>query len=93
MNNNSNIFASNSTEIKCSWIIELLPRLLSNKDKERIQAEKILEQFYYEPSLYNNLIELGLGNSNISENERMQVFIILRKLLKDKLLENKTKRK
>ena len=90
MNNNSNILSSNPKEIQSSWLIELLPRLLSNKDKERIQAEKILEQFYYEPSLYNNLIELGLGNSNISENERMQVFIILRKLLKDKLLENKT---
>ena len=65
MNNNSNILSSNPKEIQSSWLIELLPRLLSNKDKERIQAEKILEQFYYEPSLYNNLIELGLGNSNI----------------------------
>ena len=90
MNKNSNLLSSNSKEIKSSWLIELLPKLLSNNDKERIQAEKILEQFYYEPSLYNNLIVLGLYNQNITENERMQAFILLRKLLKDKLLENKT---
>ena len=90
MNNNSNILLSNSNEIPTSFILELLPILLSNKDKERIQAEKSLEQYYYNPSLYQNLIEIGLYNSNINDNERMQIFILLRKLLKDKILENKT---
>ena len=90
MNNNSNISSSNSKEITPNFIIELLPRLLSNKDKERLQAEKLLEQYYFEPSLYKTLIEIGLYNSNISDNERMQIFILLRKLLKDNLLVNKT---
>ena len=90
MNNNSNISSSNSKEITSNFIIELMPRLLSNKDKERLQAEKLLEQYYFEPSLYKTLIEIGLYNSNISDNERMQIFILLRKLLKDNLLVNKT---
>jgi hypothetical protein len=90
MNINSNPLLSNSSEISPSFILELLPILLSNKDKERALAEKSLEQYYYNPSLYQNLIEIGLYNTNITDNERMQVFILLRKLLKDKLLENKT---
>ena len=90
MNNNSNISSSNSKEITPNFIIELMPRLLNNKDIERLQAEKLLEQYYFEPSLYKTLIEIGLYNSNISDNERMQIFILLRKLLKDNLLVNKT---
>ena len=90
MNINSNPILSNSSEISSSFILELLPILLSNKDKERALAEKSLEQYYYNPCLYQNLIEISLYNTNITDNERMQVFILLRKLLKDKLLENKT---
>ena len=90
MNNNSNFSFSNSNDISPTWLIELLPKLLNNKDNIRHEAEKILEDYYYDPSLYKNLIEIGLYNQNISDNERMQVLILLRKLLKDKLLENKT---
>ena len=89
MNINSNPILSNSSEISSSFILELLPILLSNKDKERALAEKSLEQYYYNPCLYQNLIEISLYNTNITDNERMQVFILLRKLLKDQLLENK----
>ena len=90
MNNNSNISSSHSKEITPGFLKELMPQLLNSKDKERIQAENLLEKYYFEPSLYKNLIEIGLYNSNISDNERMQIFILLRKLLKDNLLVNKT---
>ena len=81
---------SDQNEITENWIIEIMPKLLSNKDKERLEAEKTLEQNYYEPSLYKNLIEMGLYKINISENDRLQIFIVLKKLLKDNLLMNKT---
>ncbi len=91
MNNSSNIFLSNTNnEITQNWLLELLPKLLINNDKERVESEKQLEQYYFNPSLYKNLIELGLYNTTISDNERMQVFIILRKIIKDNLLINKT---
>ena len=90
MNNSSNLSFSNSNEMEQNWLLELIPKLLSNKEKERIETEKILEQYYYMPSLYKNLIEIGLYNTNISDNERMYIFIILKKLLKDKLLINTT---
>lgn len=89
MSNSTNTSLSDQIEITQNWLTELMPKLLSNKDKDRLKAEKILEQYYFEPSLYKNLIEIGLYNTNISDNERMQVFIILRKLLKDNLLVNK----
>ena len=76
-------------EITPEWILELLPKLLNNKNKERKEAEKILEQYIYEPSLYQNLIEIGLYNKEISENEKLQIFILLRKLIKDNLLYDK----
>ena len=76
-------------EITTEWILELLPKLLNNKNKERKEAEKILEQYIYEPSLYQNLIEIGLYNKEISENEKLQIFILLRKLIKDNLLYDK----
>ena len=80
----------NQNEITQKWVIELMPKLLSNKDKDRLDAEKSLEQYYLEPLLYKNLIEIGFYNLDISNNERMQIFILLRKLLKDNLLVNKT---
>ena len=86
MFNNSNSSIQNSNEIFQKWVMELLPILLSNKDKERLEAEKSLEKYYFEPLLYKNLIEIGFYNSDISNNERMQIFILLRKLLKDNLL-------
>ena len=89
MSNSTNTSLSDQIEITQNWLTELMPKLLSNQDKDRLKAEKILEQYYFEPSLYKNLIEIGLYNTNISDNERMQVFIILRKLLKDNLLVNK----
>ena len=76
-------------EITSSWIFELLPQLLKTENTERKKAEKILEQYIYEPSLYQNLIEIGLYNKTISENEKLQIFILLRKLIKDNLLFNK----
>ena len=90
MNISSNIYLSNeNNEITQNWLLELLPQLLNNNDKVRIEIEKKFEQYYFNSSLYKNLIELGLYNENISDNERMQVFILLRKLLKDNLLVNK----
>ena len=76
-------------EITSSWIFELLPQLLKTENTERKKAEIILEQYIYEPSLYQNLIEIGLYNKTISENEKLQIFILLRKLIKDNLLFNK----
>ena len=88
MNNSSNISLSNTNELTQNWLLELMPKLLIDKDKERIKAEKVLEQYYFNSSLYKNLIEIGLYNTNISDNEKMQAFIILRKLLKDNILVN-----
>ena len=76
-------------EINSEWIFELLPKLLQSENVERKKAEKILDQYIYEPSLYQNLIEIGLYNKTISENEKLQIFILLRKLIKDNLLFNK----
>ena len=86
MNNTLNLSFSNSNEMEQNCLLDLIPKLLSNKEKERLDTEKILEQYYYVPSLYKNLIEIGFYNTNISDNERMYIFIILKKLLKDKLL-------
>ena len=80
---------NSSKEITSNWIFELLPKLLKTENEERKKAEKILEQYVYEPSLYQNLIEIGLYNKTISENEKLQIFILLRKLIKDNLLFNK----
>ena len=80
---------NSSNEITSNWIFELLPKLLKTENEERKKAEKILEQYVYEPSLYQNLIEIGLYNKTISENEKLQIFILLRKLIKDNLLFNK----
>ena len=86
MNNTLNLSFSNSNEMGQNCLLDLIPKLLINKEKERLDTEKILEQYYYMPSLYKNLIEIGFYNTNISDNERMYIFIILKKLLKDKLL-------
>ena len=80
---------NSSNEITSNLIFELLPKLLKTENEERKKAEKILEQYTYEPSLYQNLIEIGLYNKSISENEKLQIFILLRKLIKDNLLFNK----
>ena len=80
---------NSSKEITSKWIFELLPKLLTIENNERQKAEKVLEQYVYEPSLYQNLIEIGLYNNTISENEKLQIFILLRKLIKDNLLFNK----
>ena len=84
-----NEFNDTPKEITSNWIFELLPKLLKTENEERKKAEKILEQYVYEPSLYQNLIEIGLYNKTISENEKLQIFILLRKLIKDNLLFNK----
>ena len=76
-------------EITSNWIFEILPKLINNENNERKKAEKILEQYIYEPTLYQNLIEIGLYNKTISDNEKLQIFILLRKLIKDNLLYNK----
>ena len=76
-------------EITSNWIFEILPKLINNENNERKKAEKILEQYVYEPTLYQNLIEIGLYNKTISDNEKLQIFILLRKLIKDNLLYNK----
>ena len=80
---------NSSKEITSKWIFELLPKLLTIENNERQKAEKVLDQYVYEPSLYQNLIEIGLYNNTISENEKLQIFILLRKLIKDNLLFNK----
>jgi hypothetical protein len=80
---------NSSKEITSNWIFELLPKLLTIENNERQKAEKVLDQYVYEPSLYQNLIEIGLYNNTISENEKLQIFILLRKLIKDNLLFNK----
>ena len=80
---------NSSNEITSNLIFELLPKLLKTENEERKKAEKILDQYVYEPSLYHNLIEIGLYNKTISENEKLQIFILLRKLIKDNLLFNK----
>ena len=84
-----NEFNDTPKEITSNWIFELLPKLLKTENEERKKAEKILDQYIYEPSLYQNLIEIGLYNKTISENEKLQIFILLRKLIKDNLLFNK----
>ena len=84
-----NELSNSSKEITSNWIFELLPKLLKTENDERKKAEKILDQYIYEPSLYQNLIEIGLYNKSISENEKLQIFILLRKLIKDNLLFNK----
>ena len=76
-------------EITSNWVFEILPKLINNENNERKKAEKILEQYVYEPTLYQNLIEIGLYNKTISNNEKLQIFILLRKLIKDNLLYNK----
>ena len=76
-------------EITSNWIFEILPKLINNENNERKKAEKILEQYIYEPTLYQNLIEIGLYNKSITDNEKLQIFILLRKLIKDNLLYNK----
>ena len=84
-----NEFNDTPKEITSNWIFELLPKLLKTENEERKKAEKILDQYLYEPTLYQNLIEIGLYNKTISENEKLQIFILLRKLIKDNLLFNK----
>ena len=79
----------NIGEITPNLIFELLPKLLNNEKEERTKAEKILEQNVYNPLLYQNLIEIGLYNDTISDNEKLQIFILLRKLIKDNLLYSK----
>ena len=80
---------NSSKEITSKWIFELLPKLLTIENNERQKAEKVLDQYVYEPSLYQILIEIGLYNNTISDNEKLQIFILLRKLIKDNLLFNK----
>ena len=82
-------FNKDSKEITPNLIFELLPKLLSNEKEKRIKAEKFLEQNTYNPLLYQNLIEIGLYNNTISDNEKLQIFILLRKLIKDNLLYSK----
>ena len=79
----------NIGEITPNLIFELLPKLLNNEKEERTKAEKIIEQNVYNPLLYQNLIEIGLYNDTISDNEKLQIFILLRKLIKDNLLYSK----
>jgi hypothetical protein len=57
MNNSSNIYLSNenneiSNEISQNWLLELLPKLLNNNDKVRIEIEKQFEQYYLNSSKY-----------------------------------------
>ena len=49
MSHSTNMTTSDQNEITENWIIEIMPKLLSNKDKERLEAEKTLEKNYYEP--------------------------------------------
>ena len=84
-----NEFSRDFKDITSNLIIELLPKLLNNEKTERERAEKIINQNVYNPLLYKELIEIGLYNDTISENERLQIFILLRKLIKDNLLYNK----
>ena len=51
-----NEFNDTPKEITSNWIFELLPKLLKTENEERKKAEKILDQYIYEPSLYQNLI-------------------------------------
>ena len=66
---------NSSKEIKSNFISELLPKLLKTENEEK-KSRKTLEQYTYEPSLYQNLIEIGLYNKSISENEKFQIFIL-----------------
>ena len=84
-----NEFSRDFKDITSNLIFELLPKLLNNEKTERERAEKIINQNVYNPLLYKELIEIGLYNDTISENERLQIFILLRKLIKDNLLYNK----
>ena len=84
-----NEFSRDFKDITSNLIFELLPKLLNNEKTERERAEKIINQNVYNPLLYKELIEIGLYNDTISENERSQIFILLRKLIKDNLLYNK----
>ena len=41
MNNSSNISLSNTNELTQNWLLELMPKLLIDKDKERIKASML----------------------------------------------------
>ena len=73
-------------EFNQTMLINLITKLLSPQVKERSEAENLLQKYYYEPNLYKNLIENGLYNKKLSDNELLQIFIILKKLLKDIIL-------
>ena len=80
-----------NTEITPQFVIEFIPKLLLSNNNERSLAEKQLEQYYYEPKFYQNLIEIGLYNTTINNDLKLHMFIILRKLLKEYIfINNKT---
>ena len=77
-----------SNKEKINWILDIIPNLLINENNERQKSEKILEDHKYDISLYKNLIENGLYNLNISDNIKLQIFILLKKLIKDNIISN-----
>ena len=77
-----------SNKANINWILDIIPNLLINDNNTRQKSEKILEDHKYDISLYKNLIENGLYNLNISDNIKLQIFILLKKLIKDNIISN-----